>query len=705
MLGGRVAFARALTERQIDGRRIHVSYSAVPLWGADGGFRGWRGSAQDVSASRKTDLWARQQDLLLRRITAQVPGVIFRARRRADGLPQFLYLSPAAEMLFGFSAEAACADPTLVADRVHRDDAAGVLVQLGAATRDVRPWHSEYRVVLPGGRTRWVETRALPEVTADGGVLWNGYTADITERKRVELSLRQAEQTWELAAEADRIGIATIDLRSGRMTLDQRACANHGLAHPLADFTLDDWLRSLQSDDRAPAREALRQAIEGRAPAPTCVRVRWPDAQVHDIEFVVAAATCDTAGQAIALVGTCRDVTDRLSLERLQREKDAADRASRAKSEFLSRASHELRTPLNSILGFTQLLVLDTTHPLHPDQQRQMQSVQHAGRHLLDLINDLLDLSRIESQEVVLSLHGVDLCAALGVCLDLLAPLARRGGVALPNAPVGAVHVHANARALEQLLMNLLSNAIKYNRRGGRVEIGLEIDAARVALAVRDEGLGMSTSQQQRLFQPFERLGAERGHVEGSGLGLVIARELARAMGGSLDVASTPGVGSTFRLTLGVGDADDISTSFGSLIEADRGAEAGAAAAAPRVLYIEDDPLNVLLMQEVIRRVPPWSMTVAETGAEGLRLAHELRPDLLLIDINLPDMTGLEVVAALRADPRTARLRCVALSADAMRDQIDRAMAAGFDDYWLKPIDVPRLIEQFGRLARSALLR
>ena len=211
LLGGRVAFARALTERQIDGRRVHVSYSAVPLWGADGGFRGWRGSAQDVSASRQTDLWARQQDLLLRRITAQVPGVIFRARRRADGLPQFLYLSPAAEMLFGFSAEAACADPTLVADRVHRDDAAGVLAQLADATRDVRPWHSEYRVVLPGGRTRWVETRALPEVTADGGVLWNGYTADITERKRVELALRQAEQTWELAAEADRIGIATID--------------------------------------------------------------------------------------------------------------------------------------------------------------------------------------------------------------------------------------------------------------------------------------------------------------------------------------------------------------------------------------------------------------------------------------------------------------------------------------------------------------
>ena len=702
LLGGRVAFARALTERQIDGRRIHVSYSAVPVWGADGGFCGWRGSAQDVSASRRTALWARQQDLLLRRITAHVPGVIFRARRREDGLPQFLYLSPASEMLFGFSAEAACADPTLVANRVHRDDNAGVLAQLAAATRDVRPWRSEYRVVLSGGRTRWVETRALPEVAADGGVLWNGYTADITERKRAELALRQAEQTWELAAEADRIGIATIDLRSGRMTLDQRACANHGLAHPPADFTLDDWLRSLESDDRAPAREALRQAIEGRAPAPTCVRVRWPDAQVHDIEFVVAAATCDTAGQAVALVSTCRDVTDRLSLERLQREKDAADRASRAKSEFLSRASHELRTPLNSILGFTQLLVLDTTHPLHPDQLRQMQSVQHAGRHLLDLINDLLDLSRVESQEVVLSLHGVDLCAALGVCLDLLAPLARRGGVALPNAPAGAVHVHANARALEQLLMNLLSNAIKYNRRGGRVEIGLEIDAARVALAVRDEGLGMSASHQQRLFQPFERLGAERGHVEGSGLGLVIARELARAMGGSLDVASTPGVGSTFTLTLGVGDADDISTSFGSLIEAGPDTDAGTAAATPRVLYIEDDPLNVLLMQEVIRRVPPWSMTVADTGAEGLRAAREWRPDLLLIDINLPDMTGLEVIAALRSDPRTARLRCVALSADAMRDQIDSAMAAGFDDYWLKPIDVPRLIEQFGRLARSA---
>ncbi|MFZ2651714.1 MAG: ATP-binding protein, partial [Burkholderiaceae bacterium] len=654
----------------------------------------------------RSALRAREEELLLSRITAQVPGVIFRARRRDDGLPEFLYLSPAATTLFGLSTAAACADPTLVTSRVHRDDRAGVLAQFAHATRDATPWLSEYRMVLPGGAVHWVETRALPEPSAQG-LFWNGYTADITERKRVELALRQAEQTWEMAAQADGIGIAVLDMLTGRMNLDRRACAAHGLAHPQPEYTLDDWLASLEADDRATAHEALLQAVAESKQAHARVRVRRPDGELRTIE-VVAAATYDAASHALTLVGTLRDVTERLALEQLQRERDAAERASRAKSEFLSRVSHELRTPLNSILGFTQLLAHDTAHPLHSDQRRQMQSVRIAGRHLLGLIDDLLELSRIENEGVALKLRGVDLCAALWVCLGLLAPVARRSGVTLPDVPAGAVHVHANARALQQVLMNLLSNAIKFNRRGGRVDVGLEVDTEHVALWVRDEGPGITAQQQQRLFQPFERLGAEHGGVEGSGLGLVIARQLVHAMGGSLQVASEPGSGATFRLTLDAAQADTAiapkwlaePTAPGVFADADAAGAVAVPAAARRVLYVEDEPLNVLLMEEVIRRVPAWSMTVAGTGADGLRAARELRPDLLLIDINLPDMNGQEIVRALRADASTAQLRCIALSADAMREQVDAALAAGFEDYWLKPIDVALLIKQFDWLAR-----
>ncbi len=698
LLERRNAFVRALAELQIDGRVVHVSYSAVPLWGADSSFLGWRGTARDVSSRRQSDLWARQEELLLQTITAQVPGVIFRACRRDDGLPQFLYLSPAAGPLFGFSAEAAVADPRLIADRVHRDDLAGLLEQFAAAARELTPWRSEYRIVLPGRRILWVETRALPQVTPDG-VLWSGYTADIGERKRAELALRQAERTWELAAEADGLGIASLDLHSGQMMLDRRACANHGLAFPRPNYTQGDWLASIEPDERAAAQAALQQAVETRAPVTALVRLRKPDGQLRTIEFVVAP-NFDTGGRATALIGTCRDVTQRLTLERLQRDKDAADRSSRAKSEFLSRASHELRTPLNSILGFTQLLVLDTTHPLHPDQLSQMASVQRAGRHLLGLIDDLLELSRIEAQGLALPLRSVDLRAALGACLALVEPLSKRLGVGLPDPPAGAAPVHANARALEQVLINLLSNAIKYNRRGARVEVEVaEVAGARIALSVRDQGRGMTAAQQQRLFQPFERLGAEHGPVEGSGLGLVITRDLVRAMGGSLEVVSVPGAGTCFILTLDAAQADAVTV---PMPFADTVAETNLdqAPATRRVLYVEDDPLNVLLMEEVVRRAPPWSMTVAHTGAEGLRTARALRPDLLLIDINLPDCNGTEIVSALRANPATATLRCIALSADAMRDQIDNALAAGFDDYWLKPIDVRDLIGQFNRLAR-----
>ena len=691
----RAAFSRLVIEMPGPDRPRHISCSAVPIWGADSRFLGWRGTARDVSVVSSSDLWSRRQQLLLAEITAHVPGVIFRARRRPDGLPQFLYLSPAAPLLFGFDPEAACADPRLVIDRVHREDLPLVLEQFAVATRDQRPWRSEYRMVMPGRLVRWVETRALPTPGRDG-LTWNGYTADITERKQAELALRQAEQTWEMAAAADGIGLARVDLASGRLSLDARACAIHGLAYPQPELTLEDWIESMEPSDRQPAAQALRRAIERREPVRALVRLRWPDGTLRNLEFAVAASS-DAAGAVVALAGTCRDITERLSIEHLKRDKEAADRASRAKSEFLSRVSHELRTPLNSILGFTQLLALDTEHPLQEHQQRQMLTVQHAGRHLLGLIDDLLDLSRAEAKDAALEISTLDLGATLGVCLDLLAPQAQRAGVGLPDAPPGVIAVHANPRALEQVLMNLLSNAIKYNRRGGRVEVDVHAQGGRVTLSIRDQGQGLSEQQRERLFQPFDRLGAEHGPVQGSGLGLVIARDLVLAMGGTLEASSEPGVGSTFTVVLEAGEAGAV-TAPQPFDDTIRDLQADFADSARRVLYVEDDPLNVLLMEEVIRRAPPWQMTVADSGAEGLRLAREQLPELVLLDINLPDLSGIEIVAALRADPATAYLRCIALSADAMREQVDEAMAAGFDDYWLKPVDVVAMIERLARL-------
>ncbi len=394
--------------------------------------------------------------------------------------------------------------------------------------------------------------------------------------------------------------------------------------------------------------------------------------------------------------GTARDVTHRLRAAAAAREQEAtlhrlqaAEEAHRGKSEFLSRVSHELRTPLNGILGFMEVMSLDRDHALAPEQRRRLDGAQRASRRLLQLVDDVLDLTRIEGDDFHLTLTGVDLPRAIADALSLVAPLARTHGVELSSLPPAPMGVLADRRTLEQVLMNLLSNAIKYNRRGGAVRLEVREKDGRVRLSVVDEGPGLNDAQLQQLFQPFNRLGAERTRTEGTGLGLVIARKLVHAMGGEVRVTSKPGVGSRFTVELDAAPqplADAGPTTIDSL------PLPLADGALRRVLYIEDEPLNVMLMEEVFRGQPGWTLQVERDGARGIAAARRSAPDLLLIDMNLPDMTGIEVVRALRADPETSGLRCIALSADAMPDQIGAARAAGFDDYWTKPIDVRRMI-------------
>jgi signal transduction histidine kinase/GAF domain-containing protein/ActR/RegA family two-component response regulator len=405
--------------------------------------------------------------------------------------------------------------------------------------------------------------------------------------------------------------------------------------------------------------------------------------------------------------GTARDVTQRLraaasaraqeaTLHRLQ----AAEEAHRGKSEFLSRVSHELRTPLNGILGFMDVMALDREHALAPEQRRRLEGAQRASRHLLRLVDDVLDLTRIERDDFHLELSGIDLQRTGAEAVALVAPLAQAHAVRLPAHLPEPAWVIADRRALEQALLNLLSNAIKYNRPGGAVGLEVRVHAERVRLTVIDEGAGLTDGQLRQLFQPFNRLGAERTRTEGTGLGLVIARKLVRAMGGEVHVTSQLGVGSRFTVELGAAQPHHADHAGPCTIDS---MPMPLADGAPRrVLYIEDEPLNVVLMEEVFRGQQGWTLHVERDGARGMAAARRSSPHLLLIDMNLPDMTGIEVVRTLRADPATALLRCIALSADAMPDQIGAARAAGVDDYWTKPIDVRRMIKALARALDGA---
>ncbi|MDR5866889.1 ATP-binding protein [Halomonas koreensis] len=390
------------------------------------------------------------------------------------------------------------------------------------------------------------------------------------------------------------------------------------------------------------------------------------------------------------LINLYRRMAERESvLEALARARDEAQRASQAKSDFLSAMSHELRTPLNAILGFSQLLAGSRRHPLDARQRRQVEQIDKSGRHLLRLIDDILDLARIEAGRLPLSRERVDLGEVAEDALEALETQAREREVRLAADLVAEATVEGDYTRLKQVLLNLLSNAIKYNRPGGEVHLAIERRGDAWRIGVRDTGPGIPEGRRGELFQPFQRLDAEHGPVEGTGIGLAITRELVEHMGGRLEVASRPGEGSHFWFTL--------PATAPAAPPAAAPTSAPAAEVRARVLYVEDNPANRRLMAEAFEEREGLSLQLATSAEQALELIRRRPPDLVLMDLHLPGMDGFEALARLRAVPSLRHLPVLALSANAMRDDVRRGREAGFDDYLVKPVAFDDL---FAALAR-----
>jgi signal transduction histidine kinase/CheY-like chemotaxis protein len=394
-----------------------------------------------------------------------------------------------------------------------------------------------------------------------------------------------------------------------------------------------------------------------------------------------------------------------------------AERANRAKSEFMSRMSHELRTPLNAVLGFAQVMEMDAKDPLSPSQKERLAQVQQAGWNLLEMIDDVLDISRLDTGALRLQSQLIPVGQELQTARRLLEADARRAGLTLhsPEAWPAGWQVMADAARLRQILGHLMSNAIKFNEAGGEVWLDAEASpparpgqAPMLRISVRDTGMGLNAEQLSQLFQPFNRVGREQGPTVGRGVGLAISRHLAQLMGGELQAEGTEGQGATFTLTL------PLHTPAASADPSPAMPHAAAAAAhkptpertqpAQRrhVLYVEDNPANSEVLRAALAHRPELVLTVANTIESGLAALHDRlrakRPDILLLDVHLPDASGLELLRLAKSNPDTAGIPVIMISADVQPEQIDAALAAGAACYVTKPVQLPALLAQMDEL-------
>ena len=600
-----------------------------------------------------------------------------------DGKGMIVELNSAAEKLFGIASSAARGREMaelIIPPQYREMHRRGLAQYLATGESAIIGRRIEINAQRIDGTQVSVELEVIRVVSA-AEPMFTGYLRDLTGRKQAEAALRDSDEKFRAIFDSTPAVVFIKDLQSRFLMVNPGFTTLLGVAQEdVIGRTNIDQL----SPDEAAVLEQNDQAVFASGQAMEFEeKVMLADGP--RIFLSVKVPLRDSAGKVYALCGIATDITERKHAEAaILAAKAEAERANAAKSEFLSRMSHELRTPLNAILGFAQLFEMEGRDP---EERENVEQILKGGRHLLHLINEVLDISRIEADRIALSIEAVPVGISLCATLALLRPLAETRGVQLMELEC-AHEVFADRQRLEQVFINLVSNAIKYNRAGGRVAFAFhETEERAFRLEVQDTGRGIAPEQVEKVFQPFERLGQVDESIEGIGLGLTISKRLIKLMGGRIGVESAVGVGSTFWIELPLARGEPSPAASTTRTEV-----------APEpddrkvLLYIEDNLTNLLLIERIMFHRPQVKMITAQNAHTGLDVARTHRVDLILLDLRLPDMPGDEVLEALRAHPRTAGIPVVVISADAIGGEIDRLLELGACAYLSKPFEVDRLL-------------
>ena len=588
--------------------------------------------------------------------------------------PDRIYWSDETYRIFGLEPQETAITFNRFEELLHPEDRGSVKEAIGKALAGGARYDIEYRIVRPDGEIRFVHSQADVVKNSSGQPCHMfGTVQDVTGQKRAEQALRDAEHKYRAIFENSIEGIFQ-STPAGKFVSANPALARiFGYDSPEELIAgINDIEQTLYVDPKC--REEFKQLIETQG-------------SVELFEYEVfrkdksrlwlcenSRAVRDKDGTVIYYEGTVEDITERKRVEEVER-------ASKAKSEFLSRMSHELRTPLNAILGFGQLLERQEPTPV---QKNRIAHILSAGRHLLNLINEILDIARVESGRFQLSLEPVLVEHAVNEVIELIRPMAADRDIEIERCTLldGSVSILADRQRLKQVLLNLLSNAVKYNRKAGRVIVDLAPQTGeRFRISVSDEGPGIPPDKRARLFSPFDRLGAEDGEIQGTGLGLALSKRLTEAMGGTIGEGG-PAMGAYFWIEF------PIVKSVQEQIPVNRTAPVKLARLngnEKTLLYIEDNLSNLSLVEQLMGECAPIKLISAMQGQLGLELATRHQPDLILLDIHLPDINGAAVLARLKARPRTRDIPVVAVSGYVQRSRRERAERDGFAAFFPKP--------------------
>lgn len=580
---------------------------------------------------------------------------------------------------------------------VHPEDRQRVTAAIERCVEQGEDYDIEHRVVWPDGSIHWMMERGDVVRDEHGTALHMlGVVQDITQRKQMESQLLKHKAAMDSSLE----GIAIIDVSGRYCYLNPAFAQIYGYSR-VSDMVGQYWSMHYGANELLRFEEEIMNSL--------IINHKWSGEAIgvrkdgNPFPQLLSLSMLDD-GDLVCIV---HDIsTAKQSEAEMIAAKEAAEKASQTKSQFLSSMSHELRTPMNAIIGFSQLLDLE---PLNDTQRDNVNEILKASSHLLELINEVLDLSRVEAGRLELNIEDITLCHVIEECLALISPLAEQRDIKIDIAhdgenisleqgqKLGAV-IRADRVRLKQALINLLSNAVKYNRQHGRVTIECHaVDNGRIRISIRDTGPGIDQELQSQLFQPFNRLGAENSETEGTGIGLVYTKKIIELMNGSVGVDSIPGEGSTFWIDVPGYYCQSAADSI-ELEQTAPPASNNETGKQYNVLYVEDNPANMRLMEQVLNRRSNINLLEAHEPLLGLQLATQHRPDLIMLDINLPGMSGYDVLQILQQNEEMQEIPVVAISANAMPCDIQKGLDAGFAHFITKPIKVQELLDIIDKL-------